>query len=128
MATTNSQLSVITRRTEPFSPSKCRPQALSHWHNKPIRNLSPNFTSSSSCGPSPSSQPEAIPIPGPFFTSESGSNPIPSQPPVSKFLHALAAPPASTPSASRSGSTDRFRTENRSGLGPVLPGPRTRSF
>ena len=93
MATTNSQLSVITRRTEPFSPSKCHPQAPSHWLNKPIRNLSPNFTmtSLSSCGPSPSSQPEAIP--GPFFTSESGNNPI--QPPVAEFLHALAAPPAS---------------------------------
>ena len=31
-------------------------------------------------------------------------------------------------SASRSGWTDRFRTENRTGLGPVLPGPRSQSF
>ena len=39
VATTNSQLSVITRRTEPFSPSKCRPHCTSEL-------LAPEFISS----------------------------------------------------------------------------------
>ena len=72
VATTNSQLSVITRRTEPFSPSKCRPRC----------NSSHEFISSSSTIP--------------FFTSESNSgNNSPIQPPVPEFLH--TAPPAPTP-------------------------------
>jgi hypothetical protein len=69
VAATNSQLSVITRRTEPFSPSKCRTH----------RNSSPEFSSL-----------QVVP----FFASESGNN-HPIHPPVSKSLH--PAPPAPTP-------------------------------
>ena len=71
VATTNSQLSVITRRTEPFSPSKCHPHRASE--------LSPEFISS-----------QAV-------TSESNScNNTPIHPPVSELFNP-ASPAFSTP-------------------------------
>jgi hypothetical protein len=77
VATTNSKLSVITRRTESFSPSKSCPP--SH------RNSSPEFISS-----------RAIPL----STSKSGSNPgppIPSRPLISEFPAPTFPGPPQTP-------------------------------
>jgi hypothetical protein len=88
VATTNSQLSIITRRTEPFSPSKCRP----HRNSSESHSL-PELISSESR------------LAVPFFTSEleSGSgNNSPIQPP---FLHAAPAPTSPLPQSPRLSAT-----------------------
>ena len=85
MATTNSQLSIITRRTEPFSPSKRCPQAAhrNSSHSSPPAEFI-SSRSNSLAIPFFTSEPDSLP------ESESGNNSnSPTQPP---FLHPAPAP------------------------------------